>query len=308
MHFLSLLELFQSIFNLILIGLILYTSIFQIITNLIYGNIKSINLLAFVLNSTYVSVFIAILSPLFMFYKILEFLIIWSILILLCIKYIEKKGQELFKSKTIVIIVKVSSCIALLLYFEISLLTTIIVNDFIITEFTSTILTFFGILFLGSLLDIILIKKVSSRLIFLINVSCYILISIYLFIFLNRFLAIDVQFIFLNLIVLLVMQFYTIKIIFSLLKQLDRYDKERLISSRKIVQTILLNIIFFIISLFGSSYFTSILLNVSSLLSGSPAILFFLMIFSFLMFNLNQIINVKFKDKVLIVYYVIFMV
>ncbi|MFX1400080.1 MAG: hypothetical protein ACFE8V_02415 [Promethearchaeota archaeon] len=308
MHFLSLLELFQSIFNLILIGLILYTSIFQIITNSIYGNIKSINLLAFVLNSTYISVFIAILSPLFIFYKILEFLIIWSILILLCIKYIEKKGQELFKSKTIVIIVKVSSCIALLLYFEISLLTTIIVNDFIITEFTSTILTFFGILFLGSLLDIILIKKVSSRLIFLINVSCYILISIYLFIFLNRFLAIDVQFIFLNLIVLLVMQFYTIKIIFSLLKQLDRYDNEKLISSRKIVQTILLNIIFFIISLFGSSYFTSILLNVSSLLSGSPAILFFLMIFSFLMFNLNQIINVKFKDKVLIVYYVIFMV
>jgi len=59
-------------------------------------------------------------------------------------------------------------------------------------------------LLLLSLLDIFLIKKVSSKLVYPINVICYILISIYLFIFLNRFLAIDIQFIFLNLIILLV--------------------------------------------------------------------------------------------------------
>ncbi|MFX1498082.1 MAG: hypothetical protein ACFFBH_11190, partial [Promethearchaeota archaeon] len=308
LHFLSFLELFQSLLNLTLIGLIMYTLIFQILTNLIYGNIKSINLLAFVLNSTYVSIFIAILTPLFLIYKILEFFIIWSVLIIFCIRYVEKGALELFKSRTITILIKVSRYIALFLHFEIALLITIIVNEVIFPEFTSIILVFFGSLFLSSLLDLILIKKVSSKLIYPINVSCYILISIYLFIFLNRFLDISIQFLFLNLIILLVMQFYTIKIIFSFLYQLDRYDKEKLTSLQKVDQTILLNVIFLVISLFGSSYFTSIFINGSLVLSGLPSIFLFLMIFGFLMFNLNQVIKIKFKQKVLFVYYVIFMV
>lgn len=308
LHFLSLLGPFQSIFNLTLVGLILYTSIFQILTNLFYGKARSINLLAFVLNSTYISLFIAILSPLFIVYKILEFFIIWSILILLCIRYIEKGGQELLKNKAITILLKISSYIALFLYLEISLLITGILNEFIVPEFTSSVLIFFGTLLLLSLLDIFLIKKVSSKLVYPINVICYILISIYLFIFLNRFLAIDIQFIFLNLIILLAMQFYTIKIIFSLLNQLERYDREKLTSLQKIFQTILLNTIFVVISLFGSSYFTSIFLNVSPLLSGFSAIFLFLMIFSFLMFNLNQLVKIRFKLKVLFVYYLIFIV
>jgi hypothetical protein len=308
LHFLSLIGLFQPLLNLILIGLILYTSIFQIFTYLKYGTVKIVNLLSFILNSTYLSLLITILSPVTILYQILEFCIIWSILIIFCINYLERTGQELVKEKTISTFLRISSLITVLLYFEIAVLIFVVLNEFLVLEITINIVAFFGTLFLLSFLDIILLKRVNKKIIYPLNILSYLFISISFFIFFNQFLAINVQLIFLNLIILFTLQFYTVYIIFAFLKQYESFDKDKLSTYRKIIQTIQVNIIFFIMGLFGSSYFTTLILDSEPILSGLPSIFLFLMIFTFILFTLNHIVRNKFRQHILFGYYIIFFI
>jgi len=308
LHFLSLIGLFQPLLNLILIGLILYTSIFQIFTYLKYGTVKIVNLLSFILNSTYLSFLITILSPVTILYQILEFCIIWSILIIFCINYLEKAGQELVREKTISTFLRISSLITVLLYFEIAFLIFGVLIEYLLLEIAISIVVFFGILFLLSFLDIILLKRVNKKIIYPLNILSYLFISISFFIFLNQFLAINVQLIFLNLIILFTLQFYSIYIIFTFLKQFESFDKDKLIIYRKIIQTIQVNIIFFIMSLFGSSYFTTLILDSEPILSGLPSIFLFLMIFTFILFTFNHIVRTKFWQHILFGYYIVFFI
>ncbi|MFX0027154.1 MAG: O-antigen polymerase, partial [Candidatus Hermodarchaeota archaeon] len=308
LHFFSLIVLFQPLLNLILIGLILYTSIFQIFTYLNYGTVKIVNLLSFILNSTYISLLITIISPFTIIYQILEFCIIWSILIIFCINYLEKAGQDLVREKTISIFLKISSLITILLYFEIALLIFKGLNEFLLLEIAISILIFFGTIFLLSFLDLKLFKRVNNKIIYPVNLISYIYISFSSFIFFNQFLAINIQIIFLNLIILFILQFYSIYIIFSFLNQFENYDKDKLNIYRKIIQTVLLNIVFLIISLFGSSYFTTLIIDTKPILSGLPSVFLFLMIFTFILFILNNIVRIKFTQYILFGYYIIFII
>jgi len=109
------LSLVEAILFICILGSMLYFLFFQIILNIfnfllsdekvqvrkslmLYfedeDKIKAINFTCFVLNSTYLSLFIAWISPVLLFYQILEFLIIWSILILLTLNYLKKSDLE----------------------------------------------------------------------------------------------------------------------------------------------------------------------------------------------------------------------
>lgn len=57
--------------------------------------IKILNLTLFLINSSYIALFVTLISPYLLFYQILEFLIVWSILVLFCLRYPEKSGLNL---------------------------------------------------------------------------------------------------------------------------------------------------------------------------------------------------------------------
>ena len=134
-------------------------------------------------------------------------------------------------------------------------------------------------IFALKLLDIHLIKKVSLKWLYPINSGAYILISIITFAYLNLLLIISLDFWWLNLSILLVMQFYTIYAVFLSFKQFNRFTSEKSLSYKAIIQNVLLNSIFVIVCIYGSSFFTSLVIVVDELLIGVPAWLFNIMLF-----------------------------
>ncbi|TKJ24853.1 MAG: hypothetical protein CEE42_09440 [Promethearchaeota archaeon Loki_b31] len=320
LQFLFYIELFQPLFLFTLAGLILYTLIFQIFINLFNSEIeipidsksynimkffedknqiKVLNLICFLLNSTYFSVFITFISPFNIFYQILEFLILWSILTLLSIRYAESSKIEIDIEKFTMYLKKFSSVVAFLLYIEISFFVFGIALDYLGLGLIENVLLSLSCLFILTFFDFYFIKKVSKKIIYPIHIFTYILISIFTFILLNQFLTIGLESLFLSLSILLIMQFYTEYAIFTYLNLLGRYDASKLNESMIQIRNVLINLVIFTIGFYTSSLITSLLISSNKIFIGFPALFFFLMILSFIMFVINLLIKFKFRQLIL---------
>ena len=327
LQFLFYIELFQPLFLFTLAGLILYTLIFQIFIKLFNSEnkipfdsksynimkffedknqIKVLNLTCFLLNSTYFSVFIAFISPFNMFYKILEFLILWAILTLLSVRYAESSKIEIDIEKFNTYLKKFSSVVAFLLYLEITFFVFGIALDYLRLGLIENFLTSFSCLFILTFFDLYFMKKASKKIIYPIHILSFILISIFTFILLNQFLTIGLESLFLNLTILLIMQFYTEYAIFSYLNQLSRYDASKLNETMIQIRKVLINLIIFTIGFYTSFLITSLLLSSNEMFIGLPALFFFLMILSVIMFLINLLIKLKFRNLISWGFFLIF--
>ncbi len=329
LQFLFYIELFQPLFLFTLAGLILYTLIFQIFI-ILFNNekeipidsksynimkffedknqIKVLNLICFLLNSTYFSVFIAFISPFNIFYQILEFLILWSILTLLSVRYAESSKIEIDIEKFTTYLKKFSSVVAFLLYLEISFFVFGIALDYLGLGLIENVLLSLSCLFILTFFDFYFIKNVSKKIIYPIHIFSYILISIFTFILLNQFLTIGLESLFLNLVILLIMQFYTEYAIFTYLNQLGRYNASKLNETMIQIRNVLINLVIFTIGFYTSSLITSLLISSNEIFIGFPALFFFLMILSVIMFVINHLIKFKFRNSILWGFFLMFQV
>jgi len=329
LQFLFYIELFQPLFQFTLAGLMLYTLIFQIFINLFNNKIeipidsksynimkffedknqiKVLNLICFLLNSTYFSVFITSISPFNIFYQILEFLILWSILTLLSVRYAESSKIEIDIENFTPYLKKFSSVVAFLLYLEITFFVFGVALDYLVLRLIENLLLSFSCLFILTFFEIYLIKKVNKRIIYPIHIFAYILISIFTFILLNQFLTVGLESLFLNLVILLIMQFYTEYAFFTFLNQLNRYDASKLNEAMIQIRKILINVIIFTIGFYTSSLITSLLINLNEIFIGFPALFFFLMILSVIMFVINLLIKFKSRNLILWGFFLTFQV
>jgi len=329
LQFIFYIELFQPIILFTLAGLTTYTIIFQIIINLFNSEkeipidsksynimkffedknqIQVLNLICFLLNSTYFSVFIAFISPFNVFYQILEFLILWSILTLLSVRYAESSKIEIDIEKFTIYLKKFSSVVAFLLYLEISFFVFGIAFDYLELGLIENVLLSLSCLFILTFFDFYFIKKVSKRIIHPIHIFTYILMSILIFILLNQFLMVGLESLFLNLVILLIMQFYTEYAIFIYLNQLGRYDASKLNESMIQIRNVLINLVIFTIGFYTSSLITSFLISSNEIFIGFPALFFFLMILSVIMFVINHLIKFKFRNFILWGFFLMFQV
>jgi hypothetical protein len=199
LQFFSIFSLFQPIIILILLGVFMYTAIFQILLNVFNpateksdesedkelrtffsdkNQIKILNLICFILNSTYLSLLIALLSRFSILLRIFEFLIIWSILILLSLRYIKSSGVVIdiknLKSK----VNKINSIIGITLYFEIFYVTYGLMAESISFDFIESILISCCILFVLTLFDVYIVKRVNKRLIVPIHLIIFVVLQI----------------------------------------------------------------------------------------------------------------------------------
>lgn len=329
LQFLFYIELFQPLFLFTLAGLILYTLIFQIFINIFNSEIeipidsksynimkffedknqiKVLNLICLLLNSTYFSVFIAFISPFNIFYQILEVLILWSILTLLSVRYAESSKIEIDIEKFSLYLKKFSSVVAFLLYLEISFFVFGIALDYLGLGLIENVLLSLSCLFILTFFDLYFIKKVSKKIIYPIHIFAYILISIFTFILLNQFLTVGLESLFLNLVILLIMQFYTEYAIFKYLNQLGRYDASKLNESMVQIRNVLINLVIFTVGFYTSSLITSLLISANEIFIGLPALFFFLMILSVIMFVINHLIKIKFRILILWGFFLAFQV
>ncbi len=329
LQFLFYIELFQPLLLFTLAGLMLYTLIFQIFINLFNNDIelsiesksynimkffedknqiKVLNLICFLLNSAYFSIFLAFLSPFNIFYQILEVLILWSILTLLSVRYAESSKIEIDIEKFTIYLKKFSSVVAFLLYLEISFFVFGIALDYLGLGLIENVLLSLSCLFILTFFDFYFIKKVSKRIIYPIHIFAYILMSILLFILLNQFLMIGLESLFLNLVILLIMQFYTEYAIFTYLNQLGRYDASKLNESMIQIRNVLINMIIFTIGFYTSSLMTSFLISSNEIFIGFPALFFFLMILSVIMFAINLLMKFKFRNFIIWGFFLMFQV
>jgi len=329
LQFLFYIKLFQPLFLFTLAGLITYTLIFQIFINLFNSEIeipidsksynimkffedknqiKVLNLICFLLNSTYFSVFIAFISPFNIFYQILEVLILWSIFTLLSVRYAESSKIEIDIEKFTIYLKKFSSVVAFLLYLEISFFVFGIALDYLGLGLIENVLLSLSCLFILTFFDFYFIKKVSKRIIYPIHIFAYILMSIFTFTLLNQFLPIGLESLFLNLVILLIMQFYTEYAIFSYLNQLGRYNASKLNESMIQIRNVLINLVIFTIGFYTSSLITSLLISSNEIFIGFPALFFFLMILSVIMFVINLLMKFKFRNLILWGFFLTFQV
>jgi len=320
LQFLFYIELFQPLLLFTLAGLMLYSLIFQIFINLFNSEIKIpidsksynimkffedknqikvLNLICFLLNSTYFSVFIAFISPFNILYQILEFLIMWSIFTLLSVRYAESSKIEIDIEKFTIYLKKFSSVVAFLLYLEITFFVFGVALDYLGLGLIENLLLSFSCLFILTFFDIYLIKRVNKRIIYPIHIFAYILISISIFILLNQFLIISLQNLFLNLVILLILQFYTEYAFFTFLNRLNRYNASKLNEAMIGIRKILINVIIFTIGFYTSSLITSLLISSNEIFIGFPALFFFLMILSVIMFVINHLIKFKYRNLIL---------
>ncbi|MFX1357682.1 MAG: hypothetical protein ACFFA8_10375 [Promethearchaeota archaeon] len=207
----SVFPLFKPIIILTLLGFLAYTVIFQILIN-IYNKpieisnqredneiksffsdknqIKILNLICFILNSTYFSLIVSLLSVFSILLRIFEFLIIWSILILFSLRYIKTSGVEIDIKNLETKINKINSFIGITLYFEIFYVTFGLIVEVISLDLIESILTSCCILFILTLFDIYIAKRVNKKLIIPIHLIIFAVLQLNLLLFwLNLFLS-----------------------------------------------------------------------------------------------------------------------
>lgn len=316
LEFIGLIEIFRPLIVFILIALMLYTTSFQLILNIlnpaksksvdieykgllkIYNDqkrIRVINFSALVLNSTYFSLFITLISPLSLLYQILEFLIVWSVLILFSLRYFRKWNLDKEFIDLASIIFKFSSIIAVLLYFELAFLVFGILLEYFLLELQICILMSLIFYFLLSLLDIYVIKRGHRHLMHLFNIADYILITIFLIAFLNQFLFINTNLLLLIIILILLMQFYTNYGIFSFLKDFESLEKTKLENMKEIGKNIITNLLFLAISLYGANFITNMIQQTYPTISIISLLSSYIMIFSIFMYIFNMVFKTKYQ-------------
>ncbi|MFX0011320.1 MAG: hypothetical protein ACFE9R_13470, partial [Candidatus Hermodarchaeota archaeon] len=276
-------QLFQSLIIFIIISLMVYTIVFQIMLNLSSTTtkyrmqIKLVNFTCFVLLSTYFSFIITVISPISILYQILEFSILWSILILFSLGYM-KKSQITFELKNFEKnLMKFASIISILLYFELFFLIFGLLNDYSSLNLLESTLISLGVFFVLTILDLSLIKRISKNYCFPINYTSYLVISVLLLVYLFQYVAGTFELLFLDILIVLSLQYYTIYAIFSHLKNMGRFELAFLNNKRKTVLSLLTNCIFIIIGFYVSSFLTRLLMDFNSLFEGLPSVFFFVM-------------------------------
>ena len=327
LEFIQLFEIFQQLHIFIVISLMLYTAIFQILLNIanpsgsnntkevykgflkIYNDqnrVKVINFSALVLNSTYISLFISLISPLSFLYQILEFLIAWSILILFSLTYFRKWELEKEFIDIASKIFKFGSVIALLLYLEISILFFGILFEFFLIDFQISLISSMIIYFVISLFDIYVIKQGYRHFMNILNIIDYLFVSAYLFIFLSQFLYVNANLLLLFIILFLVMQFYTNYALFHYLMDFERLDKLKLNSMKELSKNIITNLIFLSISLYGASFLTNIIQQIYPSISVISILSSYVMIFCFFMYAFNFILKTKYRTILTAIFFTTF--
>jgi len=166
------------------------------------------------------------------------------------------------------------------------------------------------ILFLITLLEINIIKKVNEKIMYPVNLIAYILISISLFVFINQFTVIDLSIFVLNIVILLTMQFYTLHAFSYNIEKLTQYEASKIRKVRNQIQTLLSNTIFIVISLYITLLLNNLIISNNPLLYGLPSLSFSGIVFSLLMFTLNGLLNrtigIKIKYFILLGAFVFF--
>jgi len=107
----------------------------------------------------------------------------------------------------------------------------------------------------------------------------------------------------LNLVIFLILQFYTIHYLSYYIEVITKYEANKIKEIRNKLHSILLYVIFLVVSFYVSLLLNNLLLAYDPLLLGIPSLSFFLSVFSLLMFLLNFFINrlikVKYKETIL---------
>ncbi|MHA1476676.1 MAG: hypothetical protein ACTSPU_00615 [Promethearchaeota archaeon] len=237
------------------------------------------------------------------FIIVLSFLILYTALFQIpCMVYKKNvKDQETLNDFGLL---KVESILSLFLHFEIGLLSFSLVSEIVDFGFFEIALISLIIFFISTLLEIHLIKKVNEKIIYFFNLVAYILISIGIFMFLNQFIAIDASLFVLNLVVFLTLQFYTLYALSYYIEKLTQYEASKIRKIRNQIQSILLNSIFIVVSLYISLLLSNLLIIYNPLLSGYPSLSFFGMVFSLLLFILNGVLNraIEIKNRNIILF------
>ncbi|TFG03162.1 MAG: hypothetical protein EU542_03160 [Promethearchaeota archaeon] len=327
LEILRLFEIFQPLHIFILISLMIYTTLFQIFLNLanpngstnteeeyegflkIYNDqkrIKIINFSALVLNSTYLSLFISFISQLSLFYQILEFFITWSILILLSLRYFRKWELDKEFIDIASTIFKFGSIIALLLYFEISILFFGIFFEFFLIEFQISLIISLIVYFIISLFDMYVIKQGYRHLMNILNIIDYLFLSAYLFVFLNQYLYINANLLLLFIILFLGMQFYTNYAIFHYLMDFESLDNTQLSHKKAISKNIIINLIFLSVSLYGASFISNVIQQIYSSITFISLLSSYIMIFSVFMYIFNFIVKTKYRTNLTAIFFITF--
>ena len=190
--------------------------------------------------------------------------------------------------------VKFKALLRLILYLDSFVLSLLLL------PFPDLSLNFFismSILFILTTFDNLLSKKRKYWYIVLVNLISYISSSIFLFWYLNViYLAQFEYMIWLNSFIFILLQKYTVYAFYTILKSLNKYDPEKLVRYKLILNYSLSNALYVLISLYGSLSLGSMFTESFSLVA--PASVFLgLMIFCLFYFILNSIFNRKLKSK-----------
>ncbi|GAF86428.1 unnamed protein product, partial [marine sediment metagenome] len=142
---------------------------------------------------------------------------------------------------------KFDSILSLLSHFELGLLSFGLIQELMIINLYGAILLSVFILFLSSLLDIHVLKRTIQKIIYLVNILAFLIITIGGSIYFVQITGTDVTLFVLNLVIFLVLQFYTLHYLFHYIEAVSKYDIDRIKKIRNQLQAILLNIIFLVI-------------------------------------------------------------
>jgi len=172
-----------------------------------------------------------------------------------------------------------------LLYVEISILSFAWFNILALYQLYSSILTIL-VFFILTVIDLGIVKKVNIKLMKLSHFLSYTTLSMFIFIQAFDFLFGQVNTIIFNFIIIffLAMQFYTIRSLFSFLSHYQWFNNNKALRIKQMINNILINSIFVLLSLLGTQLVTDYLFQFNNLY-------FYLLSFSFFIFFLNGTVN-----------------
>ncbi len=198
---------------------------------------------------------------------------------------------------------KFDSILSLLSHFALGLLSFGLIQELIIINLYGAMLLSVFIFFFSTLLDIHVLKRVIEKINYLLNIIAFLIISIGGAIYFAQFTEFDPTLFVLNLVIFLILQFYTLHYLSYYIEAVTKYDSTKIKEIRTQLQSILLYVIFLVISFYVSLLLNDLLVAYNPLLLGIPSVSFFLSVFSLLMFLLNSFINriitIKYKETIL---------
>ncbi len=253
------------------------------------NQIKAINLICFIINSTYISLVVITISISLLILQVLLFLTIWPVLILFCLKYFKSSKLESIFPNFNSSISKISFILYLLLSIAISV--NIILNLMMLDINVVILVLIFISLFAGIIfLEIFIFDNIIFRLlseskkmqitcyswVLFCNISCF---NLYIF-------HSDLFLLLLSLSLLNLVSIY-------FRNKLPIKNKENITKLR----TILIYIVLLTSSLYIASLMTDIIIFYYIELSGLPSNLFFFLNSVVLLFILSNFFNIKIRLK-----------